>query len=109
LHARKARAGPEKGPSRPLHACNPRASGNRRARLTRALESPLSAGAQVHLSQEVIMSTPTLETLYARMQGHTEDILHMCADIQSNLEAQQVLLHRLRRALEARGVSLPEA
>jgi len=46
-------------------------------------------------------TTPTLETLHARMQGHTEDVLRMCADIQANLEAQQVLLHRLRRALEA--------
>ena len=55
------------------------------------------------------MSTPTLETLHARMQGHTEDVLRMCADIQSNLEAQQVLLHRLRRALEARGVDFPVA
>jgi len=50
------------------------------------------------------MSTPTLETLHARMQGHLEDILHMCADIQANLDAQQVLLHRLRRVLEARHV-----
>ena len=50
------------------------------------------------------MSTPTLETLYARMQGHTEDVLRMCADIQANLEAQQVLLRRLRRVLEARNV-----
>ena len=49
-------------------------------------------------------TTPTLETLYARMQGHTEDILRMCADIQANLEAQQATLRRLRRALEARHV-----
>ena len=43
-------------------------------------------------------TTPTLETLHASMQGHTEDVLRMCADIQANLEAQQVLLRRLRRA-----------
>ena len=49
-------------------------------------------------------ATPTLETLHARMQGHTEDVLRMCADIQANLEAQQVLLGRLRRALEVRNV-----
>ena len=55
------------------------------------------------------MSTPTLETLHAGMQGHTEDVLRMCADIQANLDAQQVLLHRLRRALEVRGVHFPEA
>jgi hypothetical protein len=52
-------------------------------------------------------ATPTLETLHARMQGHTEDILRMCADIQENLEVQQALLHRLRRALEVRGVPFP--
>ena len=49
-------------------------------------------------------TTPPLETLHARMQGHTEDVLRMCADIQANLEAQQVLLGRLRRALEVRNV-----
>ena len=49
-------------------------------------------------------TTPALETLYASMQGHTEDVLRMCADIQANLEAQQVLLRRLHRALEARNV-----
>ena len=54
-------------------------------------------------------TTPTLETLYASMQGHTEDVLRMCADIQANLEAQQVLLRRLRRALEVRGVEFPAA
>jgi len=54
-------------------------------------------------------TTPALETLYASMQGHTEDVLRMCADIQANLEAQQVLLHRLRRALEVRGVHFPAA
>jgi len=52
-------------------------------------------------------TTPTLETLHARMQGHTEDVLRMCADIQANLEAQQVLLQRLRRALEVHGVHVP--
>ena len=52
-------------------------------------------------------ATPTLETLHARMQGHLEDILRMADDIQANLEAQQVLLHRLRRALEVRGVPFP--
>ena len=54
-------------------------------------------------------TTPTLETLHASMQGHIEDVLRMCADIQANLDAQQVLLHRLRRALEARGVQFPPA
>ena len=49
-------------------------------------------------------TTPTLETLCASMQGHTEDILRMCADIQANLEAQQAMLGRLRRVLEARNV-----
>ena len=49
-------------------------------------------------------TTPTLETLHASMQGHTEDILRMCADIQANLEAQQAMLGRLRRVLEARNV-----
>jgi hypothetical protein len=91
-----------------LHARNPRASGNRRARLTRALQSPLSAGAQVHLVKEVIMSaTPTLETLHAAMQAQVEDVLRMCADIEANLEAQQALLGRMRRVLEARGVAFP--
>lgn len=54
-------------------------------------------------------TTPTLETLHASMQGHIEDVLRMCADIQANLEAQQATLHRLRRALEARGVQFPVA
>jgi hypothetical protein len=93
-----------------LHARKARASGNRRARLTRARTSPLSAGAQVHSVKEVIMSTtPTLETLHASMQGHIEDVLRMCADIQENLEAQQAMLDRLRRTLEARGVEFPAA
>jgi hypothetical protein len=31
----------------------------------------------------------------------------MCADIEANLEAQQALLGRMRRVLEARGVPFP--
>ena len=47
-------------------------------------------------------TTPTLETLHARMQDHIDDVLRMCADIQANLEEQQAMLARLRRVLEAR-------
>ena len=54
-------------------------------------------------------ATPTLETLYASFQGHTEDVLRMCADIQANLEAQQAMLGRLRGVLEGRGVRFPAA
>jgi hypothetical protein len=89
---------------------------NRRARfpalraVTRPLSPPLSAGAQIHQQQEASMSTtPTLETLHASMQSHIDDVLRMCADIQANLEAQQAMLGRLRRALEARGVYFPAA
>ena len=101
--------------SRGLHAQAPRQR-TRRARfpalraVTRALSRRCLLGRRFTHTQEVIMSTtPTLEVLHASVQAHTEDILRMCADIQAHLEAQQAMLGRLRRVLEARGVQFPAA
>jgi len=53
------------------------------------------------------MSPSTFEVLETAMSAMTEDILRMCADIESNLAEQQALLARLRRVLASHGVHVP--
>ena len=48
-------------------------------------------------------TTPTLEAVQAEFTLRIDDVLRMCADIESNLAAQQALLARLRRILESHG------
>jgi hypothetical protein len=63
---------------------------------------PLSAGAQVHQQQEASMSdTLTLEAVQAEFTLRIDDVLRMCADIQSHLEAQHAALRRIQAHLEA--------
>ena len=46
-------------------------------------------------------TTPTLEAVQAEFTLRIDDVLRMCADIQSNLEAQHAMLRRLQAHLEA--------
>jgi hypothetical protein len=45
--------------------------------------------------------TLTLEAVQAEFTLRIDDVLRMCADIQSNLEAQQTALRRIQAHLEA--------
>ena len=46
-------------------------------------------------------TTPTLEAAQAEFTLRIDDVLRMCADIQSNLEAQHAMLRRIQAHLEA--------
>ena len=54
-------------------------------------------------------TTPTLEAVQAEFTLRIDDVLRMCADIQANLEAQQVMLTRLRSVLEHDHARFPAA
>ena len=52
-------------------------------------------------------TTPAFDAVHAALHAMSEDILRMCADIESNLADQQAMLARLRRVLESHGVRVP--
>jgi len=46
-------------------------------------------------------TTTTLEAVQAEFTLRIDDVLRMCADIQSNLEAQNAMLRRIQAHLKA--------